>query len=174
VNLYPSFPESINKIGFLQWLLTVDAAEIEIDHLISVLHAFLDIACSRPILNEGDCQALEPHFLKIVAAILDGGQTSNNLKRLSTSCVALIVRLFPSKWSRLFSSIEGVLRSLHGYQVHPHLLALGSSLQATAGTESNGIVDILIDYGLRWIIACCAGDNELTDGEQAFLAELGK
>jgi nucleolar pre-ribosomal-associated protein 1 len=159
--------------GFLRWLHTDNAADTEIEHLICALHAFFDVACSRPILDENNFPALEPHFLKLVAAVSDG-QTSNSLKRLSTSCIALIVRLYPSKRSLLLSSVEEMLRSLHGYEAHSHLLALGSSLQTIACNESNGIVDLLVDYGLRWLIACCAGDNELTDDEKVFLAEFGK
>ena len=158
---------------FLRWLLTDDAANTDVEYVIIVIHAFLDAASSRLNIGEDEMQALEPHLRRLIAAALDEGN-NKDLQRVSMNCISIMCRLFPSKRPLLFSSIEEHLRSLPDNCVPSCLVALGNAHQVPSYIEAVGVVDLLIDFGLRWFIGCCAGNNEFTEGEQGCVKELSK
>ena len=159
---------------FLRWLLTDDAADTDVEYVTLVIHAFLDAASSSRLnIGEDEMQALEPHLRRLITAALDE-RNNHDLQRVSMNCISIMCRLFPSKRPLLFSSIEEHLRSLPDNCVPSCLVAFGNAHQVPSYLEAVGVVDLLIDFGLRWFIGCCTGNNEFTEDEQGCVTELSK
>ncbi|KAF8073491.1 ribosome 60S biogenesis N-terminal-domain-containing protein [Lyophyllum atratum] len=135
---------------FFSWLTTSHCAARSPEHLITVIHAFLDTALAHEeeILLEGSDIWL-PQFSRLLAVVSDD-ELAQDARSIAGASITLMIQLIPSHRSDFISSIIHAVQASPVTKLDNQLLSVGRRLHATFPLEAEPLTTELSNHGLQW------------------------
>ncbi|KAG6849538.1 hypothetical protein H0H93_007626 [Arthromyces matolae] len=139
----------LSRNTFMTWLSTENSNSRTPEHLITVTHAFLDVAASTgDQINEDG--AWKTVFTRILDWISDD-ELSEPIRSRGAHCVSLMMESMPPSVIKEFLAvlIQSVER-LPVNSINPHLVLIGLHLHAHHRELAEEFIGKLVNHGIHW------------------------
>ncbi|KAG6856484.1 hypothetical protein H0H87_003952 [Tephrocybe sp. NHM501043] len=132
----------------LSWFSSEHCAAQNLDHFITIMHAFLDIASSHnEELMDEDIWVI--HFSRVLGAVVD--QTlPQSVRSMGSECISLMARLMPSRAASFISTVIRTVQAFSVSNVYPSMLSVGRRLNTYLPRQSEGLIVELVNHGIQW------------------------
>jgi nucleolar pre-ribosomal-associated protein 1 len=180
----PTFSESTVKIitsqlyqlsaasrkSIAEWLTSDHCSQRSSEHLIPILHAFLDSgSCDGAFASTFGIDFCLPFIHRITSLIVNKG-VSFDLRLRAEKCLLHIIS-FPS--STALDLFVKELKALSNKAISVELLSLGARLGQMVGSKAKDLIGLLADRGMQWCIDRFPDKLDVSEF-QKFTRELSK